>query len=126
MNSFRVISRNGGFWLEKDGWTFNLEPPEVVKLSLPPYVEGIDWFILNSSRLKNIASEFMKVTFSEEMFLGCDARLEYTDSAFGGWIYSISKEFLDFSIDRKIWICSQMNLYFDKPPTKLYTCIERH
>ena len=123
--SFRVISKNSGLWLEKDGWTFNLEPPEMVKLSLPPYVEGVDWFIRKAMNAKGIDSEFLEVKFSEELFLGCDARLNYVDSSFGGWIYSASNEFLDISFDRKLWICSQMRLYFDHPPSELYTCTER-
>lgn len=124
--SFRIISRNGGLWLEKDGWTFNLEPPEMIKLSLPPYVEGVDWLVRQAMKAKGVDSEFMRVTFSEELFLGCDARLNYMDSAFGGWTYSLSREFLDISLDRKLWICPQMRLYFDKPPMELYTCIERN
>lgn len=123
--NFRVISRNGGFWLEKDGWTFNLEPPEFVKLSLPPYVEGVDWWIRSAVSLKGIDSEFLRVQFSESLFLGCDANLSYMGLSFGGWTYSVKKEFLNFNTDRKLWICSQMKFYFENPPKELFISVER-
>jgi hypothetical protein len=123
--SFRVISRKGGLWLDKDGWTFNLEPPEIVKMSLPPYFEGVDWFIREAMRLKGIEDEYLSVKFSDSLFLGCDANLSYIDSAFGGWTYSVDKEFLEFDSIRKLWICSQMKLYFDNQPKHLFISIER-
>lgn len=121
--SFRVISINGGLWLEKDGWTFNLEPPETIKLSLPPYVEGLDWFIREAMKAKSMDCKFIKVIFSESLFLGCDARLSYESVDLGGWRYSLFKEFMDFDSDRKLWICRQMRLYFDQPPRELFVSI---
>lgn len=123
-SSFRVISRNSGFWLEKNGWTFNLAPPEMVKISMPPDCEGLDWFVREASRIKEIRREFMRVNFSEVLFLGCDASLSYSESSFGGWIYSLQNEFLDFRNHRRMWICGQMKLYFEKPPQRLFISLE--
>jgi hypothetical protein len=122
--SFEIISRNGGFWLNKDGWTFNLSPAEMIKIQLPPDTEGIDWFVREASRLKKIHSEIMRVTFSSSLFLGCDARFSYKESSFGGWVYSISGEFLEFDNFRKVWICPQSNLYFNSPPDQIYASLE--
>ena len=122
--TFKVISRKGGYWLEKNGWTFNLRPPEIVEISLPPYVNGIDWFIKEASSIKGISSELMEVKFSLNLFMGCDANLSYEEKAFGGWIYSLGREFLDFNVDRKIWICGQMKLYFENPPKKIFVSLE--
>jgi len=123
--NFRIISRNGGLWLDKNGWTFNLEPPEAVKISLPPYVEGVDWFVRSAMVAKGLECEYMKVTFCDSLFLGCDANLSYMDSAFGGWIYKIKSEFLRFKTDRKLWICPQMKLYFENPPSNLFISLEK-
>lgn len=124
-HSFRVISRNGGLWLNKDGWTFNLDPPETIKLSMPPYMEGVGWFVSEAARMKGIESEYMDVKFSQSLFLGCDASLSYADSMYGGWSYSVNKEFLDFETTRRLWICPQMKIYFDSPPREIFISVER-
>lgn len=122
--SFKIISKNSDFCLEKNGWTFNLSPPEMIKISFPPDVEGLDWFVKEARILKNISSKTMNVDFSTSFFLGCDANLEYSESSFGGWIYSIENESLNFNNYRRIWICSQMKLYFENPPKKIFILIE--
>lgn len=127
MNSeifLNVIYKNSNFWLEKNGWTYNLSPSPLIKNSLPPDVEGIDWFINEAANIKNLDKQNMRVNFSEEIFLGCDASLLYMDYSFGGWIYSIEKEFLKFENYRRMWICNQMKIYFSKPPNKIFISIE--
>ena len=123
--SLRIICQNGGFWLDKDGWTFSFEPPELVRLSLPPYVEGIDWWIRSVLDLKGINSDFLKIRFSQSLFLGCDAQLSYSNSTLSGWIYAVKKEFLQFNTEKKLWICPQLKLFFDSPPKELFISVEK-
>jgi len=123
-NRFKVLSKNENFWLDNEGWTFNLSPSQIVKLSLPPYIEGIDWFIRQARSIKTISSSSMWVNFSECFFLGCDAKLSYLQNSFGGWIYSIEGESLKFDNFRRIWICPHVNMYFEHPPNSIYVSLE--
>lgn len=120
----KIIHKNSNFWFENNGWTFNLSPSPLIKNSLPPDVEGIEWFISELSNIKKLNIESMKINFSKNIFLGCDANLSYVESSFGGWIYSIKKEFLNFDNYRRIWICNQMKIFFEQPPDKLFISIE--
>lgn len=119
-----IIRKNGIFYLERNGWTFNLSPPDMVKLSLPPYVEGVDWFVRSLSELKSIDSDMMMIKYSEETFFGCDASLNRPEKALGGWIYSLEDEFLGVTTDRKVWTCPQMSLYFENAPLKIFISLE--
>jgi hypothetical protein len=121
--NFQVISKNGGFWINKNGWTFNLAPPDMVKISLPPYVEGIGWFIREAAILKSIYSNLMDVKFSDSFFMDCDVRIDYESDSMGGWIYSVESESRIRSPDKKMWICPQMKLYYDQPPKTVYISI---
>lgn len=122
--SFKVMIKNGELYLYKDGWTFNLSPPEFVKLYLPPYVEGVDWFVRSALRIKGLRSDSLKVSFHDSLFSGCDASLEEPEKSYGGWIYSVKDEFLGIEPDRKIWICEHMKIYFDDAPGKIFVSLE--
>ena len=121
--TFQVISKNGGYWLNKNGWTFNLAPPDMVRISLPPYVEGVGWFVGEACRAKGIAPSLIEVKFSESLFLECDARIEHESESMGGWIYSIESESMLRSPDKKMWICPQMKLYYERPPNTVYISV---
>ena len=58
--------------------------------------------------------------FSESNFLDSDVRLEYKDTLFDGWIYDAFSENLKIDETQKIWACTYLNLYFDKPPKTVY------
>ena len=118
------MSKKGDFYLYKDGWTFNLSPPEMVKLYLPPYVEGVDWFVRSATRIKEISSDSMRVRFHPELFMECDVSLHSPEKSHGGWIYSVKDEFLGIEPDRKIWICDHMKIYFDQAPEKIFVSLE--
>lgn len=123
--SFRVIRRgDGGLCMETNGWTFDLAPPEIVRLSLPPYARGVDWLVREASRAKGISSDQMKVVFDENLFIGCDAVLSGPERSNGGWIYSISGECMEVPQPTKVWICDKMSLYFDKAPGKIHVFLD--
>lgn len=122
--SFRIISKKGELYLYKDGWTFNLSPPDFVKLYLPPYVEGVDWFVRSAMRIKGIESGPMRVNFHDGLFMGCDASLNSPEKSYGGWIYSVEDELLGIEPDRKIWVCEHMKIYFDHAPEKIFVGLE--
>jgi hypothetical protein len=122
--SFRILSKNGELYLYKDGWTFNLSPPEIVKFSLPPYVEGVDWFVRAAAKIKGVSSEYMKISFHDQLFMGCDASLDGPERSYEGWIYSVKDEFLGIEPDRKIWICEHMKIYFKNAPNKIFVSLE--
>ena len=120
----RVFTKDGIFYAERNGWAINLSPPNMVKLSLPPYVEGMDWFLKSAAKFKNISPDSMKVRFSGSIFLGCDVRLESPEQMFGGWTYSVADEFLGAKIDRKIWMCPNFKLYYNMVPEKIFVSLE--
>lgn len=122
--SFGVISKNGELYLHKDGWSFSLSPPDFVKFYLPPYVEGVDWFVRSAMRIKGIESSSMKVSFHNDLFMGCDASLNSPERSYEGWIYSVKDEFLGIEPDRKIWICEHMKIYFNEAPEKIFVSLE--
>lgn len=121
---FRVIRKKGELYLYKDGWTFNLSPPEFVKLYLPPYVEGVDWFVRSAMKIKGIDSQSMRVNFHSELFMGCDASLHSPEKSQGGWIYTVKDEFLGIEPDRKIWLCEHMKIYFDMAPDSIFVSLQ--
>lgn len=124
-NSFRVVGRkDGGLCMEKNGWTFDLAAPEIVKLALPPYVKGVDWFIKEAAKIKGISSKDMRVSFNESFFIGCDASLHYDSPHSGGWIYKVRGEGVKADELSMIWICRKMQDEFKKPPSNIFTLLE--
>lgn len=111
--------------MERDGWTFDLAPTLIARMSLPPYVEGVDWFLREAAGIKGVASDSMRLDFCEHFFIGCDASLEYEGPSSGGWVYRVMPEGIRASTDRKVWVCPQMNAYFERPPNKIFISLRR-
>jgi hypothetical protein len=121
----RVLQgKNGSFHLEHNGWTYDLAPPPMVKMSLPPYVEGLDWFVREARKSKGISSSETTIRFSSDFFPGCDASIEYSGSSNGGWNYSVTGESSFLGERRHLWICPHAKLYFDEPPKRMFISVE--
>lgn len=121
----RVLQgKNGSFFLEKNGWTYDLAPPPMVKISLPPYVEGLDWFVREVRKNKKISSSETTIKFSNTFFPGCDASIEYSGSSNGGWNYSVIGESSFIGEKRHVWICPHAKFYFDEPPKNMFISVE--
>jgi hypothetical protein len=116
---FKVIRRKGRLFLDYEGWTYDLSPPEIINMTLPPDVSGVDAYLLEGSKNKGIKGDF-SVSFNSEWFIGCDASAKYMDKFMDGWIYEIrySKNV------RRAWICPYLKFLFDKPPEIMHVLIE--
>lgn len=111
--------------MERNGWTFDLAMPDVVRLALPPYVRGVDWFVRSAAKIKGISSETMTVSFDESFFIGCDACLSGPERSCGGWIYLIEGESVPVEPGTKMWVCDSMRIYFEEAPNKIYVSLSR-
>ena len=123
--SVRIIQgQDGRFHLEHHGWTYDLAPPAIVRMSLPPYVEGMDWFVRECRKSNGVTSTNTRIRFSGEFFPGCDASIEYSGASSGGWNYSVIGESSFLGEKRDLWVCPQMKLYFDEPPKRMFISVE--
>lgn len=116
---FKVIRRKGRLFLDHEGWTYDLSPPDAMKIALPPNVSGVDVYLSEGARSKGVEGDF-SVLFNSDWFIGCDASARYVDKFMDGWIYEIS----DKKSVRRAWICSYMKLLLDKPPDIMHVLIE--
>jgi len=116
---FKVLKRKGRLFLDHHGWTYDLSPPEFVRMILPPNVAGVDAFLVEGSKRKGISGDFT-LEFSSDFNFECDASATYSTKFMDGWIYDISSG----SESRKAWVCSYMKLIFKEPPDIIYLSIE--
>jgi hypothetical protein len=116
---FNVIRRKGKLFLDYGGWTYDLSPPDFVRMVLPPNVSGVDAFLLHGSKTKGIVGDF-KLKFDREPSLECDAEANYIDKFMDGWTYEITSGGLQ---SRKAWVCNYMTLFFKSPPEIMYITI---
>lgn len=116
---FKVLKRKGKLFLDYGGWTYDLSPPDFVRMVLPPNVTGVDSFLLEGAKRKGIDGDFM-LQFSHEPSLECDASASYLDKFMDGWMYEITSG----SQRRKAWVCGYMRLVFKDPPKTMYITID--
>jgi hypothetical protein len=113
-----ILRRKGRLFLDHEGWTYDLSPPDFIKMSLPPNTKGIDSFLEEGARAKGIDGDF-NIVFSREWFFECDASAFYSDKFMEGCIYEV--KFREDS--RKAWVCSYLGLLFSEPPQVMHISI---
>lgn len=118
---FPIATKSNNFFVIHNGWPYDLSPPPIVKISLPPNIIGIDEVLREGSKIKNINGDFV-LTASDEWFFGCDVRAEYKNTELNGWVYVAKSEKLKIS-DQHVWVCPYLKFYFEEPPKILYMSI---
>ena len=73
---FKILKRKGRLFLDYGGWTYDLSPPEFVRMVLPPNIKGVDSFLMEGARRKGIQDDFL-LSFSREETFECDASANY-------------------------------------------------
>ena len=115
---FKVIKRKGRLFLDYEGWTYDLSPPEIVRMALPPNILGVDFFLMKGAMIKGIEGDF-RLKFDLEESLQYDTFASYIGKLMNGWIYEMA-----FGHEqRKVWVCEYMKLIFKEPPKKSYITI---
>lgn len=115
---FKVLKRKGRLYLDYGGWTYDLSPPDFVRIALPPNVSGVDSFLIEGAKRKRLEGDFT-LQFSHEDSLDCDASANYLEKFMDGWVYDIASGLQK----RKVWVCSYMKLIFKNPPDVMYITI---
>ena len=123
LNKVLIYKSSNNIWsFKKDNYSYGMAPALITQMSLSPLVASTDRIIQGICNLKKInkPSDGFYLYFSESNFLDSDVRLEYKDTLFDGWIYDAFSENLKIDETQKIWACTYLNLYFDKPPKTVY------
>jgi len=122
---FDIIRKNKNYYILKNGWTFDMSPPLIAKINLPPNVKGVDSFISEGQKIKNIKGDRLKLLVNKEWFLECDVKVEYFKKEFDGWIYKIKSESMQINSIIDIWVCSYLKNFFKETPNQLYLKLEK-
>jgi hypothetical protein len=118
---FIFINAQGNWCFEKDKKHYNLSPPEITRISLPPIASGADLLIKNACLLKNIDyRNGIYILFNENEFINYDFKLEYCDKLLDGWLYNVYSDKFKINNGQKIWACSYLDLYYKNPPKTFY------
>jgi|694.fasta_scaffold66707_6 hypothetical protein len=126
LNKVFIYKSSNNIWsFKKDGRSYGMTPALITQMTLSPIVASTDRVIQNVCSLKNIQNpcDGFYINFSTDIFSDCDVRLEYKDTLFDGWIYDVFSEKLKVDETQKIWACTYLNLYFEKPPKTVYVKI---
>ena len=116
--TLKIIRRKGKCFAYLKGSAHDLSPPVIVAYNLPPYVNNMSSLIESFAKYRNIQGD-VGLFISEDHFFGHDCEANMKDSFMSGYIYEISG-----SLNEKIWICSDLLLFFDKPPAKFFLKME--
>lgn len=116
--TLRIIRRKGKCFVYSKGSAYDLSPPVIVAYNLPPYVKNMSSLIESFAKSKNI-QEDVGLFISEEHFFGYDCEANMKESFMSGYTYDISG-----SLNEKVWICSDLLLFFDEPPAKFFLKME--
>ena len=136
MNSNRIFNKNveseykkififkdSNMWIfKKDNKSYPLAPAWATQMSLTPLVATTDRIIQNISNYKNIKNveEGFFIEFDDNYILNCDIRLEFENNFLDGWLYRVYSEHLKVDEHQKIWACSYLKLFYEKPPNFIF------
>lgn len=115
---FSILKKDSKFFITYQGWSYDLSPSNIVKMSLPPNVEGVDSFLRKASQYKNISGDIALVAKNDWFF--CDARIEYKEKFMEGWTYDIFSEEMKIPNGLGVWICPYIKFFYEDMPKKLY------
>lgn len=127
-NNKIYIFKDKDWRFEKDGETYSMTPSSFVQWNLSPIIIGADKAIKDACEAKKITEpeKGFYLFFSDEASLDSDVRLELKENMLDGWVYDVFSENLKINTHQKIWACKYLNLYFEKPPKKIYLKIQKN
>lgn len=117
------IFKNSNMWVfKKNDILYALAPAWATQMSLTPLVATTDRIIQNISKYKKIKNpeEGFFIEFDENYILNCDIRLEFESNFLDGWLYRVYSEHLKVDEHQKIWACSYLKLFYEKPPNTIF------
>jgi len=117
-SSFSILRKADKFFATYQGWPYDLSPSDIVKMNLPPNVEGVDSFLRKASQAKNISGDIVLLT--EKQWFFCDARIEYKGNFMDGWTYNIFGEEMKIPTGLGVWICPYIKFFYKDMPKTLY------
>lgn len=110
MIKFRAEKRGGKFLVRDGTRAYTLTPPDIVRMSLPPYVKNLGDILSEISEKKKLEGDFF-VEFFEGWAPDTDLRVRFERSEQGGRIYELNPGSLDISAT--VWVCDDSFLSFD-------------
>lgn len=117
-SSFIILRKSDKFFITHQGWPYDLSPSNIVKINLPPNVEGVDSFLKKVSQVKNISGDVALET--EKQWFFCDVRIEFKENFMNGYTYNIFGEEMSIPSGLGVWICPYIKFFYEDMPKKLY------
>lgn len=113
-----ILKKSEKFFIYYKNRYYDLSPPSVISMTLPPSIVGFDFVIREGSRIKDI-QENLELKLSDEWFFYCDAKAEFKRSEMSGFIYRIEGEQIKIK-PQDVWICDYLKFFFEEPPAFLF------
>lgn len=104
---------------------YSLAPPEIVDILIDPNIFNFDEIVKYLVKLKNLTSDSLELTYSQDYIPNADLNVEYLDDKFDGVIFEINSLKHNF-IKSKVWSCKYIFMFFEKCPKKLYIKLENY
>ena len=121
------FKKNNKWVFKKDNFVYDIAPAEITEVSLNPLVSGIDKIISFVCKEKDIKENSCLLLFSENYFPNADAKFDFVELKYNGWIYNVEGlNLTGFLTGQRAWFCSYMTLYFDPPPKNIYVRLENY
>lgn len=118
----KIIRKDGRLYVNHNGWTYDLSPPPIVKMNLPPDVSGVDEILDQGSKAKGIFGDF-ELRTEYDWYRGCDARAELLKIFMDGSVYELFGEDLKFK-RRLVWACPYLKMMLGSNPKLIYLSVE--
>ncbi len=123
INAFRVFKSDNRWVFERNGKKYDFAPAQVTDSALSPVVVGADRLINYGCKTKNVPDfeNGFILLVCNDYFPACDARLEYKEPLYDGWLYNVFAENLKGIMEgQQTWICPYIKFYYTDPPNILY------
>lgn len=124
----KPYKKNGHWFFDKDGRTYDMAPAEIVEMTLSPMVYGVDRLIQNACLIKKIdvVENGFLLLFSAEYFPNADVKFTYVEPKLDGFVYEVKElNMMGIPSYQSAWICKDILRYFQQPPQNLFIKIER-
>lgn len=124
------IEKNNNSWVfKRNGRIYDMAPADLVKASLAPTVLGANRIIDAGCKIKGIKNpdKGFYLLFSHEYFPKADVKLEFLESKYEGWIYSVQGLNIEVpEVVTSIWVCPYLGIHYKEIPKNLFLRMEEY
>lgn len=106
-------------FFDKNGIRRQMIPAGIHQMSLPPHFLGVNTLLEKGIEINKITSDQISLQFSVEEFVDYDAKLEWSQKAFGGDVYKVIEND-DKMKNTFVWLCSTMGIYYLNAPKHIF------